>query len=209
MADLGYIRISTGQQHLDQQRAALLAVGIDPQHIYEDTISGAKASRPGLDALLAYAREGDTVTVLRLDRLGRSVPHVLATMHDLQERGVVVRSLREGLDLSTAAGKMVSTFLAAIAEYERDLLRERLVEARRSHEAGGGRWGRPAALTPEQADTACRMRAAGVAVSTIAQTLGVSRATVYRHAAAPPSTALKGGPHASDTSLCPASRPLV
>lgn len=181
MADLGYIRISSGQQHLDQQRAALLAAGIKPEHIYEDTISGAKASRPGLDALLTYARQGDTVTVLRLDRLGRSVPHVLATMHDLQERGVVVRSLREGLDLSTAAGQMVATFLAAIAQYERDLLRERLVEARRSHEARGGRWGRPAALTPEQADTARRMREAGVPVTMIARTLGCSRATAYRY----------------------------
>jgi DNA invertase Pin-like site-specific DNA recombinase len=143
MTDLGYIRISSAQQHLDQQRDELLARGIDPRHIYEDTISGARSKRPGLDALLAYARPGDTVTILRLDRLGRSVPHVLATMNDLAGRGIVLRSLREGLDLGTAAGKMVATFLAAIAEYERDLLRERLHEARTSHEAKGGKWGRP------------------------------------------------------------------
>lgn len=105
---------------------------------------------------------------------------MLATMNELQERGIVLRSLREGLDLSTAAGKMVATFLAAIAEYERDLLRERLQEARASHEAKGGRWGRPAALTANQADTARRMRSASVPIETIAKALGCSRATVYR-----------------------------
>jgi DNA invertase Pin-like site-specific DNA recombinase len=129
---------------------------------------------------MAYAREGDSVTVLRLDRLGRSVPHVLATMQELQERGIVLRSLREGLDLSTAAGKMVATFLAAIGQYERDLLRERLQEARASVEAKGGRWGRPSALTPEQVETAKKMREAGLNLDTIAATLGASRTTVYR-----------------------------
>lgn len=184
MTDLGYIRISTGQQVLDQQREALLARGIDPRHIYEDKISGAKSQRPGLDALLSYAREGDTVTVLRLDRLGRSVPHILATMTDLQERGIVLRSLREGLDLSTAAGKMVATFLAAIAEYERDLLSERLSEARALVEAKGGSWGRPAALTSEQVESGRHMREAGVPIDDIANALGCSRSTVYRYTGA-------------------------
>lgn len=181
MTDLGYIRISTGQQTLDQQRDALLAAGIDPSCVYEDTISGVRTSRPGLDAMLAYAREGDTVTVLRLDRLGRNLPMIFKTIEDLEHRGIVLRSLTESIDMSTVAGRLMVSILASFAQYERDLLRERLAEARSSVEAKGGRWGRPPALTPDRAATARAMRVAGVDIATIATTLGVSRATVYRY----------------------------
>jgi DNA invertase Pin-like site-specific DNA recombinase len=181
MTDLGYIRVSTGQQTLDQQREALLAAGVLPERIYEDTISGVRTKRPGLDALLDYAREGDTVTVVRLDRLGRSLQHIVNTIAELRERGVAVRSLTEGIDMGTAGGKAMAHMFMLMAEYERDLLRERLAEARASVERKGGRWGRPAALTADQALTARRMREAGVDIATIARTLGVSRATVYRY----------------------------
>lgn len=186
MTDLGYIRISTGQQTLDQQREALLSAGVSQDQIYEDTISGVRTTRPGLDALLAYAREGDTITVVRLDRLGRSLSHMLGTIEELQARGIVLRSLREGIDFSTSAGRLQAAMFAAVAQYERDLMRERQAEARASVEAKGGRWGRPAALTADQARTARRMREAGVDITTIATMLGCSRATVYRVTQAQP-----------------------
>lgn len=181
MTDLGYIRISTGQQVLDQQREALLAAGIEPSHIYEDKISGVRTSRPGLDALLSYAREGDTITVLRLDRLGRSLSHIVVTVEDLRSRGIKVRSLKEGIDMSTAGGEAMAHMLMLMAQYERSLLRERLAEARSSVEAKGGHWGRPAALTSVQVVDGQRMREAGVSINAIAKVLGCSRATVYRY----------------------------
>lgn len=181
MTDLGYIRISTGQQHLDQQRDALLGAGIKPEHIYEDTISGVRTKRPGLDALLSYAREGDSITVLRLDRLGRSLHHIVNTVSELRDRGIVIRSLTEGIDMSTAGGKAMAHMFMLMAEYERDLIRERLAEARASHEAKGGKWGRPSAMDSDKAETARKMRDAGVDVDTIGETLKVSRATVYRY----------------------------
>jgi DNA invertase Pin-like site-specific DNA recombinase len=180
MTDLGYIRISTGQQDHAAQSEALVKAGIKPEHIYSDKISGVKQKRPGLDALLGYAREGDSITVVRLDRLGRSLPHMLATVENLQERGILLRSLREGIDMTTAGGKVIARFMMIIAEYERDLLRERLGETRASHEAKGGKWGRPTVLTDSKVEDARRMWSAGVSVGTIAQTLKMSRTTVYR-----------------------------
>src|SRR4051794_32030444 len=105
MTDLGYMRISTGQQHLDQQRDMLTDAGIGADRIYSDTISGVRSKRPGLDALLGYARDGDSITVVRLDRLGRSLSHMLATIEELQSRSIVLRSLKEGIDFSTPAGR--------------------------------------------------------------------------------------------------------
>ena len=123
------------------------------------------------------------MTVVRLDRLGRSLSHMLATIEELQRRGIALRSLRDGIDFSTPAGRLQAAVFAAIAQYERDLLREWLAEARTTHEAKGGRWGRPAALTTEQAATAHRMREAGVDITAIAKTFGVSRATACRYSA--------------------------
>lgn len=180
MTALGYIRISTGQQNLSAQREALQAAGIEPQCVYEDTISGVKEKRPGLDALLAYARPGDTVTVWRLDRLGRSLQHIVTTINDLEARGIHVRSATEAIDMSTAAGKAMAHMFMLMAQYERDLLRERLGEARSSHEAKGGRWGRPTVLGGGKEEDARRMWSAGVSIDTIAATLKISRTTAYR-----------------------------
>jgi len=177
---LGYIRASTTDQNLDQQREMLAAAGILPEYIYEDTVSGVRAQRPGLDALLAYARVDDTITVVRLDRLGRSLPHMLATFEDLQHRGILLRSLREGIDMTTAGGKAIARFLMVMAEYERDLLRERLAEARASVLARGERWGRKPVLSTSQIAIATAARAAGQSPTTIARSLGCSRSTVYR-----------------------------
>lgn len=180
MTELGYIRVSTNQQDHTVQREALLAAGIKPEHVYEDKISGVRTKRPGLDALLAYAREGDTITVVRLDRLGRSLAHIVTTFNELQERGITVKSLTEGIDMSTAGGKAMAHMFMLMAQYERDLLRERLREARVSHEAKGGKWGRPTVLVDKKADEARRMWSAGVSIDTIAATLSISKTTAYR-----------------------------
>ncbi len=180
MTALGYIRVSTGQQDHSVQREALVAAGILGEHIYEDKISGVRTKRPGLDALLSYARKDDTVTVLRLDRLGRSLAHIVTTINELGERGILVRSLTEGIDMTTASGKAMAHMFMLMAEYERDLLRERLREARTSHEAKGGKWGRPTVLTDSKTDDARRMWSAGVSVDTIAESLKISRTTAYR-----------------------------
>jgi DNA invertase Pin-like site-specific DNA recombinase len=180
MTDLAYCRVSSIGQTLDQQRDALLAAGIKPEHIYEDTISGTKSSRPGLDALLSYAREGDTVTVVRLDRLGRTVPMILQTLELLVERGIVLKSLSESIDMGTVTGRLLVTILAGFAQYERELQRERVAEARAAVEKRGGKWGRKAVLSSAQVAMARAARAAGQSPSEIAKELGCSRATLYR-----------------------------
>jgi DNA invertase Pin-like site-specific DNA recombinase len=147
-------------------------------------MSGARNDRPGLAELLNYAREGDTITVVALDRLGRSLSHVISTIDCLQARGVVLRSLREGIDYSTSTGRMVAGIFAALAEYERSLINERAAAAREAARARGRQVGRPRALTDETAALARQMRAGGVPVPQIAQQLRVSSATVYRMLAA-------------------------
>lgn len=127
---LGYARVSTVSQTLDQQVDALVAAGVDATQIYSDQLSGARTDRPGLDELLRTAREGDEIVVVALDRLGRSMLHVIQTIEDLVARGIVLRSLRENLDFSTPTGRMMAAIFASLAEYERELIRERSAAAR-------------------------------------------------------------------------------
>jgi DNA invertase Pin-like site-specific DNA recombinase len=178
MAHLGYARVSTGHQTLDQQTDALTAAGCD--RIFTDTISGTRDDRPGLATLLGYARDGDTVVVAALDRLGRSLAGIVRTVETLRERGVMLRSLREGIDYSTPVGRMVAGIFASLAEYERELIHERAAVARQAARARGKQTGRPRALTSDQVRIARRMREAGESVSTICTTLRVARSTLYR-----------------------------
>ncbi|MEY7972948.1 recombinase family protein [Saccharomonospora xinjiangensis] len=131
--------------------------------------------------LLDYAREGDTVAVQSLDRLGRSLSEVVRVADDLLKRGIVLRTLTEGIDYSTATGRMVAGIFASLAEYERTLINERAADARAAAKARGKQTGRPRALTEEQVAFARRMRDAGESIATICETLKVSRATLYRH----------------------------
>lgn len=147
-------------------------------------MSGARTDRPGLTKLLDVAREGDTIVVVALDRLGRSMMHVIETIELLNERGIVLRSLRESIDFSTPTGKMMAAVFAAMAEYERDLIKERAASARAAASARGKQTGRPRSLTDENVQLAKRMHDGGESISTIGKTLGVSRATVYRAIAA-------------------------
>src|SRR6202012_358137 len=179
---LGYARVSTGHQSLDQQVDALTATGVDANRVYSDKLSGTstREQRPGLAALLDYAREGDAIVVVGIDRLGRNAAEVMTTIRELGERGIVLRSLREGIDTSPAAGRMVAGVLASLAELELELGRERRAAAREARRARGQHVGRPKVLNEKKTSLAQRMHASGESASTIAATLGVSRATVYR-----------------------------
>lgn len=182
MTTLGYVRVSTKKQSTDGQVDALVKAGVDPQHIYSDLLPGARDDRPGLAALMAYAREGDEIVVVALDRLGRSLGHMVQTIKSLGERGINLRSLREGIDFSTATGRLQAALFSAMAEYERDLIKERASAAREAAAARGRHVGRPRALTDEQTRTARTLRAAGTDITAIAATLNTSRATIYRAA---------------------------
>jgi DNA invertase Pin-like site-specific DNA recombinase len=181
-AQLGYARVSTGHQSLDQQLDALAAAGVHPDRIYRDKLSGTstREQRPGLAALLDYARPGDAIVVVGIDRLGRNAAEVMTTIRDLGERSIVLRSLREGIDTSNATGRMVAGVLASLAELELELGRERRAAAREAHRIRGQHIGRPNVLDAKKAGLAQRMHANGESASMIANALGVSRATVYR-----------------------------
>src|SRR6202795_1550590 len=179
---LGYARVSTGHQSLDQQLDALTAAGVNAKRVYRDKLSGTstREQRPGLAALLDYARPGDAIVVVGIDRLGRNAAEVMTTIRELRDRDIVLRSLREGIDSSNATGRMVAGVLASLAELELELGRERRTAAREARRARGQHIGRPKALDNSKAALARRMHASGESARTIANTLGVSRATVYR-----------------------------
>lgn len=177
---LGYARVSTGHQSLDAQTDALNAVGVD--RMWSDKLTGTstREQRPGLAALLDHARPGDTIVVAGIDRLGRNAAEVMLTIRDLNERGIVIRSLREGIDTSNATGRMIAGVLASLAELELELGRERRAAAKASRKARNLPIGRPRKMTPGQIRQAETLRANGEPVPVIAETLGVSRATLYR-----------------------------
>lgn len=179
---LGYARVSTGDQSLDQQLDALTAAGVESNRVYTDKLSGTstRERRPGLAALLDYARAGDAIVVVGIDRLGRNAAEVMTTIRELGEQNIVLRSLREGIDTTNATGRMVAGVLASLAELELELGRERRAAARQARRAWGQHVGRPKVLDEKKAALAQRMHASGESASTIATALGVSRATVYR-----------------------------
>jgi DNA invertase Pin-like site-specific DNA recombinase len=179
---LGYARVSTGHQSLDQQLDALTAAGVDPKRVYRDKLSGTstREQRPGLVALLDYVRAGDAIVVVGIDRLGRNAAEVMTTIRELRDRDIVLRSLREGIDTSNSTGRMVAGVLASLAELELELGRERRAAAREARRTRGQHIGRPKALDEKKAALAMRMHASGESASTIANALDVSRATVYR-----------------------------
>ncbi len=181
-AQLGYARVSTGHQSLDQQLDTLTAAGVGQNRVYTDKLSGTstREQRPGLAALLDYARPGDAIVVVGIDRLGRNAAEVMTTIRELGERDIVLRSLREGIDTSNATGRMVAGVLASLAELELELGQERRAAAREARRARGQHVGRPKALDNSKAALARRMHVSGESATTIATTLGVSRATVYR-----------------------------
>ena len=182
-ARVGYTRVSTVAQTLDQQNAALEAAGVTKT--FSDTMSGARDDRPGLAALMDYVRPGDTVVVWKLDRLGRNMLHILQTVKALTDNGVTLVSVTDGIDSSTAAGRMMIGVLGSLAEYERELTKERTALKIAASRANGTKFGRPHKVTdPDHLATARRMKADGHTARDIAKFLGVGRATLYRYLAA-------------------------
>jgi len=177
---IGYTRVSTADQTADLQRDALQEAGCEK--IYEDTASGAKTDRPGLEEALAFARKGDTVVVWKLDRLGRSIRHLIDTIEDLNKREIGFCSLRESMDSTTSGGKLVFHLFASIAEFERDLIRERTMAGIAAARARGRKGGRPKVMTDDKVRAASELlRGGNLPVAEICKLVGVSRGTIYRH----------------------------
>lgn len=179
---LGYARVSTTHQSNNAQLDELAAAGVDPERIYVDKLTGAsrREDRPGLAALLDYARPGDVIVVKGVDRLGRDAAEVMLTIRDLLAREIVIRALREGVDSSTPTGRAVLGIMASLAELELELGRERRAAAREARRARGQHVGRPKALTSAQAEQVVKLHLAGESVAEIAKSFRVGRDTVYR-----------------------------
>lgn len=178
----GYARVSTADQTLALQEDALRAAGC--ARIWTDTASGATTSRPALDQLLEVLLPGDELVVWRLDRLGRSMSHLVSTVDALAERGVTFRSLTEGIETGTATGRLVLGIFSSLAEFERQLIRERTVAGLQAARARGARLGRPVTTTPDKIAAARALIASGSTVKAAAAAVNVSRTTLYRHLAA-------------------------
>jgi DNA invertase Pin-like site-specific DNA recombinase len=175
---IGYARVSTHEQTLNLQRDALTTAGCTK--IFTDTASGAKTERIGLEEALTYVRKGDTLVVWRLDRLGRSLPHLITTMTDLEERGIGFKSLTENIDTTTSGGKLIFHIFGALAEFERNLIRERTQAGLTAARARGKTGGRPKVLTGRKLSIAKDLYNRRYPIAEILQTLKVSKATFYR-----------------------------
>lgn len=183
MANIGYARVSTHEQNLDLQCDELQRAGVEV--IYEDQASGKTADRPELLQCLKALRAGDTLTVWRLDRLGRNLQDLIGIVTDLEARGVTFKSLKESIDTRGPAGKLVFHLFAALAQFERELMRERTLAGLASARARGRKGGRPACLSPAQRRAAVSMmQGKDLSVGEIAEHFHVSRSTLYNLLAA-------------------------
>ena len=183
---VGYARVSTNTKELQLQTDALQKAGVQKRLIFLDKISGSKSERPGLDTCLAELREGDTLIVWRLDRLGRSVRHLIDVVEELRDRKVGFRSIQDGaIDTTTASGKLIFHIFTALAEFERGLIQERTragLQAARTRGRMGGR--KPVAVDDPRVVTAKALHAdKKMPVPDICRTLKISRPTLYRYLA--------------------------
>ena len=183
---VGYMRVSNadGSQTVELQRDALLAAGIDAAHLYDDHASGRRDDRPGLASCLKALRDGDTLVVWKLDRLGRNLHHLVNTVHDLTARGVGLKVLTgQGAAIDTTpAGKLVFGIFAALAEFERELISERTTAGLASARARGRKGGRPYKMTPAKLRlAAASMGQPDTKISELCTELGITRQTLYRH----------------------------
>jgi len=183
---LGYTRVSTAAQDAQLQRDALAADGVQQRDIFADVTSGSKTAvtRPGMRRLLDHAETGDTVVVWRIDRLGRSLIDVLNTVNGLRDSGIAVRSISDGIDPATSTGRLMLNMLATLAEYERELIVERVNAGIAASRAAGTRFGRPLSdptVIKDKLGIVTQARAAGKTAAQAAELVGWSRATFYRH----------------------------
>lgn len=184
---VGYTRVSKadGSQTTDLQHDALIAAGVDPERVYEDRASGKKDDRPELTACLKGLRDGDTLVVWKLDRLGRDLRHLVNIVHDLTQRGIGLKVLTgqgAAIDTTTASGKLVFGIFAALAEFERELISERTTAGLVAARARGRTGGRPFKMTPAKLRLAmASMGKPDTHIGDLCAELGVSRQTLYRH----------------------------
>lgn len=179
---IGYARVSTDDQRLDLQRDALTQAGCE--RVYEDKESGAKAARPGLAMALEVARQGDTLVVWRLDRLGRSLKDLIEMVERLENQGIGLRSLKESIDTASSGGRLVFHLFGALAEFERALIRERTRAGLAAARARGRKGGRPKALDPARRQLAVRLyREREHTLVEICRMMGISKPTLYSYLA--------------------------
>jgi DNA invertase Pin-like site-specific DNA recombinase len=178
---VGYMRVSSDndRQTTHLQRDALLAAGVDSRHLFEDKASGARDDRPGLQQALDYVRPGDCLVVWKLDRLGRSLSHLLHIVTSLQAQGVAFRSLTEQMDTTTPQGAFLFSVFGALAQYERALTQERIRAGLEAARRRGKRGGRPKAISAEQLEAILAALHAGASKASLCRTFGVKRTTLY------------------------------
>ena len=177
---VGYMRVSSDsdRQSTDLQRDALLAAGVDARHLYEDRASGAKDDRSGLAMALEFVRPGDVLVVWKLDRLGRSLSHLLTIVNALKDKRVAFRSLTEGMDTTTASGELLFHVFGALAQYERALIQERVVAGLAAARRRGRIGGRPAVIVGEKLDTIIVALNGGMSKAAVCRNFGVKRTTL-------------------------------
>jgi len=197
--DLGYARVSTAKQDLDRQIDALQIAGIDPGRIWVDKKSGATVDRPGLRAVMEYARQGDVIVVHTLDRLGRTVRDTLNLIHELSGRGVGIRNLADPIKVDSGnptdpMAQLAVVLLALFAQMERTYMLERAAHARAVATAKGRRSGRPTVVDPNKLDYARRLRDEGLTIAEIVEKTGITRTSLYRHLPPRPAALLTAAP---------------
>lgn len=183
---IGYARVSTTDQSLDAQIAALVKAGVHPDRIHTDKASGVGKKRPGLALLMKDVREGDTVVVWKLDRFGRSVMDLLAKLQKFEAMGVRFRSLTEAIDTGTAIGRLLLMVLGAVAEFERALIAERTKRGMQHRKSQGVKFGREYVLNAAQRAEVAAAVKAGEKPAKIAKRFGISRGSVYNYSKAKP-----------------------
>lgn len=177
---IGYARVSTDDQNLDLQKDALNKIGCE--HIYEDQLSGAKDQRPGLQKALDYSREGDTLVVWRLDRLSRSLRDPIEMINLLDEKGIGLKSIHESIDTSSSSGKLIFHIFGALAEFERNLIRERTQAGLQAARARGRNGGRPKSLGPDKRALAVKLYDEKKhSISQICHMMEISKPTLYKY----------------------------
>ena len=177
---VGYMRVSTDgdRQVLDLQRDALISAGVDERHLFEDRVSGSRVDRAGLTKALAFAKSGDCLVVWKLDRLGRSLSHLLTTVTGLKDRGIAFRSLTEQMDTTTPQGELLFHVFGALAQFERSLTQERVRAGLAAALRRGRRGGRPTMINAEKLATIIGSLEAGATKAAVCRTFGVKRSTL-------------------------------
>ena len=177
---VGYMRVPTDgdRQTFDLQRDALLAAGVDERHLFDDRVSGSRGERTGLAKALAFIKSGDCLVVWKLDRLGRSLPHLLGTVSDLRTRGIGFRSLTEQMDTATPQGEFLFHVFGALAQFERSLIQERVQAGLAAARRRGRRGGRPMAIDAEKLAAVTSALDGGASKAAVCRTFGIKRSTL-------------------------------